>query len=624
MKRHAKWAAGAGLAAIIAAGFAPMSFWSKPLRDELREQLTRTTALDADAHGRVQIAALPYPRVTYEDVRIGHPDGTVSIIAPKITAGISVSRLIAGRIEFTGLRLLNPRIVVDGAGALPENTPAIRRAIDAPPASAEARRADRARVGAVRIVGGSMQVHAYKGLAVTVDSLNATVDWPSLGAPAIVSGEGKWRGEAFTVEALLGKPAEVLRGEKSPLTLKLSSRALDLSVDGSFAGGSRWLLDARVASSSERFGHFLHLLDAQPAIPGRLSRFALSGQVRALPQTATLSDLKLAIDSNTFDGSLTLLYGEKRPKVSGTLATRTYDLRPREAGLPVLRRHRQWSREAIHVGRLDMFDADLRLSAARVELGNLALTEAGFVISLDNGRLEITTAEATAYGGSLRGRWSFDSRTAIPQFQAAGSFKNIDLGPFLRSIGHPNVASGAASGEFQLQTNGTSVHAMMQNASGAGRAAVRAPEIIGVDLERALRRSERRPLSIPSEVRSGQTSFLTADVEAVLDGGVLAIERAHATGHGVEVAARGKISLPDRTMRLEIGAKQPRPPKAPADGKEPAALVLDLEGPWEDPALSIDPESLISRSEAAAPLLRRRKQEEPVPAVPAVAAPADR
>ena len=117
----------------------------------------------------------------------------------------------------------------------------------------------------------------------------------------------------------------------------------------------------------------------------------------------------------------------------------------------------------------------------------------------------------------MRGRWTFDSRSATPELAGSGSFRNINIASFLRSVGHANVASGAATGEFRLQSRGSSVHAMMQNASGKAQATIRAPEIIGVDLERALRRTERRPLSIPAEMRTGQTTFLSADIEASID-----------------------------------------------------------------------------------------------------------
>lgn len=611
MKRPWTWAASAGLVAVVAAGFIPLSLWSAPLQRELEEQIVRTTALQASATGRVTLAALPIPRVIYEKVRIGDPDGSISVASDRLVADLSLSRLLTGEIEFTELHFERPRVSIDASESRPENVPAIRRAINAPSASDEARRADRARLGRIKIINGSVRMRAHEELVVLVDRVNATIDWPNLGSKATLTGHGMWRDERFDLDLLLGKPAEVLRGEKSPFIAKLASRLIDISADGALSGGARWMFDARVASSSDRFNQFLALIDAQPPVPGRLSRVALSGHLRALPQSARLSEVKLTIDANTFDGSLTLLTGEKRPKISGTLATRSYDLGAGDAGLPVMRRERRWNRDAIAIGQFDLFDADLRLSAARLNLGRLTLADAGFVLALDDGLLEITTAGADAYGGSLRGRWQFNARTATPELSATGSFKNINITSFLRGMGHPNVAGGAASGEFTVQTRGSNVDAMMQNVSGVMRSSIRTPEIVGVDLERALRRTERRPLSIPSELRSGQTSFAAAEIEAKIEQGAMILERAVAAGPGVEVAVAGELSLANRTLQLEVMARQPAPAKPPADGREPPSLVLGVEGPWDYPALSIDPDSLIKRSEAAAPLWRRPQSPQP-------------
>ena len=605
-----KWAAGAVLGLIIAVGLMPLPFWSAPLQRSFEEQVARTTGLAASAGGRTVIAILPYPRVSFEDVVIGRSDGPVSLRVDRVTAEMSVARLLVGEIAFTGLRLLRPRGAIDTAAPATERSRAIQQAIDAPPSSDEARAADQARVGAIRIVNGSLQVRVGETFVALVDNINAKVDWPNLGSTATLSGRANWRGERFEIDALLRRPAEALRGEKSAFTAKLSSRLMDFALDGSVAGGARWILDARIAANSERLSQFLAHVDAQPPVPGRLARFALSGQLRALPQSASLSDLRLAIDGNTLDGSIAVLTGGKRPKITGTLAARTYDMPAEDAGLPVLSRERQWSRDAIPIGRLDAFDADLRVSASRLNLGRLTLTDAGFVIALDDGLLEVTTAGAEAYGGALRARWRFNTRTATPELDGAGSFRNINLSSLLRAAGYSAMASGSATGEFDLATRGSSVQALMQHVSGNLRAAVRTPEVVGVDLERALRRTERRPLSIPTELRTGQTSFASAELEARIDEGVLLLERATATGPGVEVAVEGQASLPDRTLRMEIAARQPRTSK-PADGRDPPTLILDIEGPWEDPALSIDPDSLIKRSEAAAPLWRRQPAPEP-------------
>lgn len=612
MKRALAWAAGAMLAAIVAAGFFPLSLWSEPLKRTFQEQVLRTTGLEGTATGRVTVAALPYPRATYANVRIGRADGSFSVAAESMTAEISVLGLLAGKIAFDGIRLVRPQVSVEATSERPDNASgAIVRAMNAQSANDEARSADQARLGGVRIAGGTVRVRASEELSFVVEGVNATMEWPNLGSTATLSGNGLWRGEKFDIEILLGKPAEVLRGEKSPFTVKLSSRLINISADGAVSGGPRWMLDGRMASSSERLTQLLALLNAQPPLPGRLARFAMSGKLRALPQSATLSDIKLSVDANTFEGSLTLLAGAKRPKVSGTLAARTYQLESMDAGLPVFQQDRQWNRDGFTIGRLDLFDADLRLSAGRLNLGVVALTDAGFLISLDDGLLEVTTATAEAFGGALRGRWRFNSRTATPELDATGSFRNINLSTLMRSMGYSATATGTAAGEYTLQTRGSNIQTMMQNLAGNVRSTIRAPEIIGLDLERALRRTERRPLSIPSELRSGQTTFTTADIEAKGENGLLKIERLIASGPGVELSGAGAVSIAERTFQIEIAARQPRQSKQSADAKEAPSLVLDVSGPWHAPVLSIDPESLIRRSDAAAPLWRRG---EPTPA----------
>ena len=605
MKKPLAWAAGGLLGAILAAGFIPVSVGSSQVSNALQEQFALAAGLEASAADRVTVAALPYPRVTYSQVRLGHSGGSFTLTAERLTAELSLLPLILGKLEFAALNVFRPEISIDATGGKPEQAAAIKRAMNAPSSSEEARSADQARLGSLKIVDGVFRARSSETASVLIERINATIDWPNLGASASLSGTGSWRGEKFDLDLLLAKPAEVLRGERSAFIGKLSSRLIAMSADGALAGGARWMIDARLASNSERFTQLISLFGDSPPVPGRLERFGLNGQLRAFPNTATLSEVKLTLDSNVFEGSLTLQAGEKRPKISGTLATRAYDLRTREAGLPTLQRNRQWNRDGFAIGRLDLLDADLRLSASRLNIGGLAISDAGFVIALDDGLLEITTATAEAYGGAFRGRWRFNSRVATPEIEATGTAKNVNVALLMRALGQTSVGAGIAAGEYTLQTSGSSVYAMMQNASGAVSASVRNLEIIGVDLERALRRTERRPLSIPAELRTGQTSFATAALDGKIDGGLLSLARTVASGPGVDASVAGVISLSDRALRLEVTARQPRPPKASAEQKEAPVIVLDIEGAWHAPALSLDPESLIRRSEAAAPLWRR-------------------
>ncbi len=144
----------------------------------------------------------------------------------------------------------------------------------------------------------------------------------------------------------------------------------------------------------------------------------------------------------------------------------------------------------------------------------------------------------------------------------------------MRALGRPGVSAGVAAGEYTLQTSGSSVHAMMQNASGALKASVRNLDIVGVDLERALRRTERRPLSIPTELRTGQTSFASAEIDGKIDNGLFRLSRAIATGPGVEASLQARS--PCRNVRCAWKS----PPSSQGQPDPPATARTRLPSCW--------------------------------------------
>ena len=125
-------------------------------------------------------------------------------------------------------------------------------------------------------------------------------------------------------------------------------------------------------------------------------------------------------------------------------------------------------------------------------------------------------------------------------------------------------------------------------------------DLAGVDLEQALRRMEKQPLSIASAIRSGRTSYRDASLTLDVAAGVATIRRFEAKGAGVDVTVSGSATMARRLLDLTILARQ-----AGREDNQPAPqLSMELKGGWDDPNLIIDAQSLIRRSEAAAPLLR--------------------
>ena len=293
MDSKLKWAAALAAIALIAGGAIPWRMWSEEPARELATLGRAVTGLDARADVRASIRLLPLPAIDFERVTLAAPDGAIVLSVERLRADLRLAALLSGRLEFSAIRLINPALTTTSSGV--EDLSGRLRALAAYADSGGAR------PDVFEIRGGRAEI-AGAGATRILERIQASLHWENDEAAA-ASGSFVTEDEKFSVEALLGNPLELMRGDDSPFTLKIASRLLDLSLNGTASGGARWLLEARIAATSERLRPLLGLLDMNPPLPGRLGRFALSGQLRALPQTALLSDLKLAIDGNAFDGS---------------------------------------------------------------------------------------------------------------------------------------------------------------------------------------------------------------------------------------------------------------------------------------------------------------------------------
>lgn len=619
MSSKRKWAAALAAIALIVIGSVPWRIWGAGPARELAALGRAATGFDAQASERTTIRLLPQPAITFHNVTLASPDRAVKLTIEQLRGDLRLNAMLGGGLEFAALRIINPVLNIE-ADAI-EDVAARLRAFAAYAGSGGVR------PEVLEITGGRARISAA-GTPRQFENVQALLRWESDEAAAI-SGGFSVQGEKFALEALIAKPLSLLRGDDSPFTLKIVSRIVDLSLNGILSGGARWLMEARIAATSERLQPLLALLDLRPPMPGRLGRFALSGQMRALPQTASLSDMKLALDANSFDGSLSLRIDEGRPKLSGTLAARSLEFSTRDLGLHSLNgtRHRgqgkSWNREPLGSPNLAFFDADLRVSAAKARFGRFALTEAGVLIKLTDGALEAIIADSQAYGGKLRGRVTLQAdlqpSPSSLSLTITTTFANIESGRMLRDLAGASQLQGAASGEMRLAAKGGSIFALMNDLQGSARAAISKGELVGLNIEQAMRRAERRPLSIPSDMRSGQTTFVSAELEARVDSGAMTINTARILGPGVEMNAAGGAELGERTLRLSVAAA---PPRTHAGVSREPVLLLDIAGAWDDLRLSLDAENLIFRSRAAAPLLPRPEPPLPIRIEPTDLAPA--
>jgi AsmA protein len=123
----------------------------------------------------------------------------------------------------------------------------------------------------------------------------------------------------------------------------------------------------------------------------------------------------------------------------------------------------------------------------------------------------------------------------------------------------------------------------------------------GLNVDQLLRRLERRPLSGSAEFRSGRTPFDELSVAIKIVQGKVTAEDIRIEAPTLRVGLGGSASIPTRDLDLRGTAALLA--ANPAGAAPAFELPFVVQGRWDDPIMLPDPQILIRRSGAAAPLL---------------------
>jgi AsmA protein len=179
-------------------------------------------------------------------------------------------------------------------------------------------------------------------------------------------------------------------------------------------------------------------------------------------------------------------------------------------------------------------------------------------------------------------------------------FTNVDLERCLGDLVGVRRIEGKGDLSFLVEGIGTSVDAVTRTLGGTANLTSADGAVTGFNAEQVLRRLERRPLSGAGDFRSGRTPYDRLNVAVKLAQGIATVEDIRIEGPAVRLLLGGSASIPSRDIDLAGTAQLIA---AANDAGGTFELPFVLQGPWDDPVMLPDTQSLLSRSGAAAPLL---------------------
>jgi AsmA protein len=174
--------------------------------------------------------------------------------------------------------------------------------------------------------------------------------------------------------------------------------------------------------------------------------------------------------------------------------------------------------------------------------------------------------------------------------------------------------SGRGNISVSLVASGASPFGLASSLDGSATLTGHDGAIAGFNVEQLLKRLERRPLAGGGNFRSGSTPYDTMTVSVKFNEGVATAEDIRVESAATRLTLTGTASVPAREYDLKGVASLTSVPGAPPGFD----LPFVVQGPWDDPLVFPDPDSLIRRSPGASQLLDSLKDSKARDAVKSV------
>jgi AsmA protein len=568
------------------------------LRQAVEAQIRAVTGLDLVVNGSVEVSVFPGSYVSFHDVGLkGGGDVDPALAVDVLTANLRLLPLLLQRFEIADVMLLRPHIrVMRSAGGISNWTPFIealartmKPGADTPLSFSE-----------IRIQDGILTYQDAAGrLSEKIEDIDLSLAWPSISRSFAATGQFDWRGERIDGSVSVSDFIAALSGERSGLKARIAGAPLKLAFDGAVANRTSLMMEGTLTADSASLRNALNWVGQGPPGTGGFGRFAMKARANVVGASIALTNVNIELDGNVAEGVMTYS-NNGRQNLQATLAAGALDFTPYISTVRLLASGaHDWNRQLFDLHSLSTTDLDMRLSAAKVAIGSSILGRTALGANLRGGTLALSVGEAQVYGGIVRGTFGIAHSDAVADIKAQFQFTDVDLQACTSDLFGVNKLTGRGNMSIALEASGSSPFGLAQSLDGTATLSGHDGTIGGFNAEQLLKRLERRPLSAGGNFRNGQTPYDNLNVSVRFSDGVATAEDVRVDGPGTRITLTGTASVPQREFDMKGVASLTSAANAPSGFD----LPFVVQGPWDDPLIFPDPESLIRRSPASAPLL---------------------
>ena len=564
------------------------------LRDAVEAQIRTVTGLDLVVGGSIDVSVFPGSYVSFHDVGLkGGATADPALRVDVLTANLRLLPLLMQRFEIADVMMLRPHIKVVRAADGDSNwTPFIQTIARTMKPGAD----NQVSFSEIRIQDGVLNYQdAGHHASEKLEDIDLSLAWPSISRSFAATGQFDWRGERVDGSISINDFVAALAGDRSGLKVRLASAPLKVAFDGSVANRTSAMMEGTLTIDSPSLRSALQWIGQASPAAGGFGRFALKARANVVGASIALTNVNVELDGNVAEGVMTYS-NNGRQSLQATLAADALDFTPYISTFRLLASGaRDWNRQLFDLNALSTTDLDMRLSAARLTVGPTRLGRTALGANLRGGVLALSVGEAQIYGGIARGSFGIARADTRADVKAQLQFIDVDLQSCASELFGISKLSGRGNLNVSLVASGSSPFGLAQSLDGTASLTGHDGAISGFNVEQLLKRLERRPLSGGGNFRSGSTPYDSLTIALKFADGIATAEDVRIEGPAARITMTGTASVPTREYDIKGTASLTTAERRPGFD-----LPFVVQGPWDDPLIFPDPESLIKRSPAGA------------------------
>ena len=562
------------VAALLLIAGVPSGFLTSAIQDRVEQQ----TRYRLSIAGSTRIGLWPSLNVTIHDVTLERPqdrDPGNRLTAGSIQADMTLGSVWSGRPEITDLVIVRPVL----------NVPLLRERRLAPkPASSDRATSSRAAdsdTPAIRRITVTDGTIAFSNLR---DHFERRIE--GISANAVVGADRKIRitggaqasGHPLKFDIKATAPAPPLERQNVPVELSLDAPGL---------------LQAPLSAKAEvRLNGLLVMING---LTGTIGDGAFNGW--ASVDVASKPQVKLDLDFQRLD-----IAASPAPAASQDSSSTSQS--------PSQPSSQSWSNATIDLNGLNYVDAEVRFSAAELNIGQAHFAPAAIDSTLAGGIVKCAVSNLGAYGGHANGEIDIDLSGGNPSYVMRGDLAGVRALPLLRSAAGFDKLDGRLQANIAVRSNGTSQRAIMSNLDGTVFANFQDGAIEGLNVAQMIRSLTSNPLSGWQEAKEQTTDLSQLSASFRIEKGQATTTDLNLVGPLVKMTGAGTVDLGARTLAFRVEPKLVMTTEGQGRAADPAGFGVPvvIDGPWAEPRIYPDIAGMLDNPDAAYAKLKEMGQ----------------